>query len=163
MVVVEHGKGDMSVYGYNQSALVNVGAQVRAGQPIALVGTSGGRGTPSLYFEIRRQDRRLTHCRGWEDRFALCQNPNSSVNRLSAAGCAAGENSPSSSMTGYRPHEENAVLQMPTAISVAVLPNAPHARLMATRAHSRGREVLIHMPMAPLSKQPLERDTLQPP
>ncbi|MBI6164385.1 divergent polysaccharide deacetylase family protein [Serratia liquefaciens] len=63
---------------------------------------------------------------------------------------------------GYRPHEEGAVLQMPTAISVAVLPNAPHARLMATRAHSQGREVLIHMPMAPLSKQPLERDTLQP-
>lgn len=63
---------------------------------------------------------------------------------------------------GYRPHEENAVLQMPTAISIAVLPNAPQARLMATRAHSQGREVLIHMPMAPLSKQPLERDTLQP-
>ncbi|TQI77927.1 hypothetical protein FHU10_2093 [Serratia fonticola] len=63
---------------------------------------------------------------------------------------------------GYRPHEENAVLQMPTAISVAVLPNAPYAHLMATKAHSQGREVLIHMPMAPLSKQPLERDTLQP-
>jgi polysaccharide deacetylase 2 family uncharacterized protein YibQ len=63
---------------------------------------------------------------------------------------------------GYRPHEENAILQMPTAISVAVLPNAPHAHLMATKAHSQGREVLIHMPMAPLSKQPLERDTLQP-
>lgn len=63
---------------------------------------------------------------------------------------------------GYHPHEENVVLQMPEAVSVAVLPNAPYARLMATRAHSQNREVLIHMPMAPFSKQPLEQDTLQP-
>lgn len=55
VVVVEHGKGDMSLYGYNQSALVSVGTQVRAGQPIALVGSSGGQDRPSLYFEIRRQ------------------------------------------------------------------------------------------------------------
>ncbi|WP_249226359.1 murein hydrolase activator EnvC [Entomohabitans teleogrylli] len=55
VVVVEHGKGDMSLYGYNQSALVNTGTQVRAGQPIALVGSSGGQGRPALYFEIRRQ------------------------------------------------------------------------------------------------------------
>jgi polysaccharide deacetylase 2 family uncharacterized protein YibQ len=63
---------------------------------------------------------------------------------------------------GYRPQQENQVLQMPNAISVAVLPNAPHAHEMATKAHQRGHEVLIHLPMAPLSKQPLERDTLQP-
>lgn len=55
MVVVEHGKGDMSLYGYNQSALVSVGDKVKAGQPIALVGTSGGQSQPALYFEIRRQ------------------------------------------------------------------------------------------------------------
>ena len=63
---------------------------------------------------------------------------------------------------GYRPAEENKVLQMPQAISVAVLPNAPHAREMATKAHQGGHEVLIHLPMAPLSKQPLEKDTLTP-
>ncbi|SFO05385.1 murein hydrolase activator EnvC [Xenorhabdus japonica] len=57
VVVVEHGKGDMSIYGYNQSTLVSVGQQVRAGQPIALVGSSGGQQQPSLYFEIRRQGR----------------------------------------------------------------------------------------------------------
>ena len=33
---------------------------------------------------------------------------------------------------------------------------------MATKAHQGGHEVLIHLPMAPLSKQPLEKDTLTP-
>ncbi len=35
-------------------------------------------------------------------------------------------------------------------------------REMATKAHNSGHEVLIHLPMAPLSKQPLEKDTLRP-
>ncbi len=55
VIVIAHGKGDMSIYGYNQSALVSSGAKVKAGQVIALVGSSGGRGSSSLYFEIRRQ------------------------------------------------------------------------------------------------------------
>ncbi|VEB52325.1 Putative periplasmic protein YibQ -like protein with nucleoside di phosphatase and polysaccharide deacetylase [Salmonella enterica subsp. enterica] len=49
---------------------------------------------------------------------------------------------------GYRPHTENQVLALPPNISVAVLPNAPHAREMATKAHNSGHEVLIHLPMA---------------
>lgn len=63
---------------------------------------------------------------------------------------------------GYRPHDENQVLTMPTAVSISVLPNAPYATAMADKAHAQGREILIHLPMAPLSKQPLERDTLRP-
>ena len=63
---------------------------------------------------------------------------------------------------GYRPAQENQVLQLSPQISVAVLPDATHAREMATKAHQRGHEVLIHLPMAPLSKQPLEKNTLRP-
>jgi len=63
---------------------------------------------------------------------------------------------------GYRPAQENQVLQMSPQISVAVLPDATHAREMATKAHQDGHEVLIHLPMAPLSKQPLEKNTLRP-
>lgn len=55
MIVIDHGKGDMSLYGYNQTTLVKVGETVKAQQPIALIGISGGQGIPSLYFEIRRQ------------------------------------------------------------------------------------------------------------
>ncbi len=55
VVVIEHGTSDMSVYGYTQNALVEVGAPVKAGEPVALVGDSGGQGYPALYLEIRRQ------------------------------------------------------------------------------------------------------------
>ncbi|MDF7670408.1 murein hydrolase activator EnvC [Orbaceae bacterium ESL0721] len=59
IVALEHGKNDMSLYGYNQRLLVNVGDTVEAGQPIALVGASGGQSAPALYFEIRRDGKAL--------------------------------------------------------------------------------------------------------
>lgn len=65
-------------------------------------------------------------------------------------------------MIWLSPAHGKRVLALPPNISVAVLPNAPHAREMATKAHNSGHEVLIHLPMAPLSKQPLEKDTLRP-
>lgn len=63
---------------------------------------------------------------------------------------------------GYRPQLENQLLALPPTIAVSVLPNSTYAYEMASRAHARGHEVLIHLPMAPFKKQPLEKDTLRP-
>tara|TARA_R110002153_G_scaffold1274_5_gene6588 strand:+ start:200364 stop:201512 length:1149 start_codon:yes stop_codon:yes gene_type:complete len=53
VIVVDHGKGYMSLYGHNQALLHQTGDTVSAGEPIALVGQSGGQSSPNLYFEIR--------------------------------------------------------------------------------------------------------------
>jgi septal ring factor EnvC (AmiA/AmiB activator) len=53
VTVVDHGEGYMSLYGHNQALLKNVGDRVETGEPIALVGQSGGQSQASLYFEIR--------------------------------------------------------------------------------------------------------------
>lgn len=55
MLVIDHGKGDMSFYGYNQTLLKKVGDTVQASEAIALVGDSGGQEQTALYFEIRRK------------------------------------------------------------------------------------------------------------
>lgn len=64
MVVIDHGKGDMSFYGYNQALLKKVGDNVQANEAIALVGDSGGQEQSSLYFEIRRKGT-PTNPRSW--------------------------------------------------------------------------------------------------
>jgi septal ring factor EnvC (AmiA/AmiB activator) len=53
LVIVQHGKSYMTLYGHNQSLYVKRGDTVNAGQVIATVGNSGGLQTSSLYFEIR--------------------------------------------------------------------------------------------------------------
>ncbi len=63
---------------------------------------------------------------------------------------------------GYRAKEDNQILALPAAISIAILPNSPHGAEVAATAYQQGRDILIHMPMKPLSKQPLEKDTLAP-
>ncbi len=55
VIVVDHGDGYMSLYGHNQTLLKTVGEKVEAGEPIALVGKSGGQSRAGLYFEIRHQ------------------------------------------------------------------------------------------------------------
>lgn len=59
VTIIDHGKGYMSLYGHNQTLLKNVGDYVEKGEPISLVGQSGGQPQPALYFEIRHAGRAL--------------------------------------------------------------------------------------------------------
>ena len=63
---------------------------------------------------------------------------------------------------GYRQHNEEQIISFSNNITIAVLPHSPNARRIATIAHEHGNDVIIHLPMAPLGKQPLEKDTLFP-
>jgi murein hydrolase activator len=54
MIVLDHGKGYMSLYGHNEELFRKVGEPVAAGDVIASVGDSGGNNQPALYFEVRR-------------------------------------------------------------------------------------------------------------
>jgi septal ring factor EnvC (AmiA/AmiB activator) len=55
LTVIDHGNGYMSLYAHNQTLLKSVGDRVETGEPIALVGQSGGQDQAGLYFEIRHQ------------------------------------------------------------------------------------------------------------
>ena len=54
LVIVDHGEGYMTLYGYNETVLKNTGDWVAPGDVIATVGDSGGQSQASLYFELRR-------------------------------------------------------------------------------------------------------------
>lgn len=68
VVLLDHGKGDMTLYGYNQALTKKEGDKVTAGEVIALAGDTGGQDRASLYFEIRRNSE--------------AQNPKSWLKRL---------------------------------------------------------------------------------
>lgn len=55
LVIVDHNDGYLSLYGHNQSLLVSAGDNLKAGQPIATVGNTGGQSQSALYFAIRKQ------------------------------------------------------------------------------------------------------------
>jgi septal ring factor EnvC (AmiA/AmiB activator) len=54
LLIVDHGEGYMTLYGYNETTLKNSGDWVAPGDVIATVGESGGQAQPALYFEIRQ-------------------------------------------------------------------------------------------------------------
>ncbi|MGZ5030814.1 MAG: murein hydrolase activator EnvC family protein [Methylobacter sp.] len=53
LIIIDHGKGYMTLYAFNQSLYRQVGEWVDAGEVVASVGQSGGRSHPGLYFGIR--------------------------------------------------------------------------------------------------------------
>ena len=54
LVIVDHGEGYMTLYGYNETILKDTGDWVAPGDVIATVGDSGGQAQAGLYFELRR-------------------------------------------------------------------------------------------------------------
>jgi len=55
LLIVDHGEGYMSLYGYNETLYKRVGEEVATGDTVAAVGSSGGNGESGLYFELRHR------------------------------------------------------------------------------------------------------------
>lgn len=55
LLIIDHGKGFMTLYAHNQSLFKSKGAQVRVGEQIATIGHSGGEKLDGLYFEVRQK------------------------------------------------------------------------------------------------------------
>jgi septal ring factor EnvC (AmiA/AmiB activator) len=53
LLILDHGRSYLTIYGYNEALLKQVGDVVRAGDVVATVGASGGSRESGLYFEIR--------------------------------------------------------------------------------------------------------------
>ena len=53
LVIIDHGDGYMTLYGYNQALYKETGDWVEEGEVIATVGQSGGQAKSGLYFEVR--------------------------------------------------------------------------------------------------------------
>ncbi|HHJ13408.1 MAG TPA: peptidase M23 [Gammaproteobacteria bacterium] len=67
LLIIDHGDGYMSLYGYNQSLYKEVGEWVDTGEVVATLGASGGQSRSGLYFELRHKGRPVDPakwCRG---------------------------------------------------------------------------------------------------
>lgn len=54
LIIIQHNKNYLSLYGYNRSVYKKEGSRVQANEVIAAVGNSGGQSQNALYFEIRK-------------------------------------------------------------------------------------------------------------
>jgi len=53
LLILDHGDGYMSLYGYNETLYKQVGQSIAGGDVVAAVGNSGGSADSGLYFEMR--------------------------------------------------------------------------------------------------------------
>ncbi|SCZ65061.1 divergent polysaccharide deacetylase family protein [Thiohalomonas denitrificans] len=56
---------------------------------------------------------------------------------------------------GDRLPEGRRVIRLPGALTFALLPHTPHSRSLARLAHSLGKEVMLHLPMDSMNRDPL--------
>ncbi|MBI1175543.1 MAG: peptidoglycan DD-metalloendopeptidase family protein [Sideroxydans sp.] len=59
LLIIDHGKGYMSLYGNNETLYKQVGDTLRGGDTVAAVGNSGGNENSGLYFELRYEGKPL--------------------------------------------------------------------------------------------------------
>jgi len=55
LIIIDHGKSYLSLYGHNESLFKAAGEWVEAGEIIGSIGSSGGQKNSGLYFEIRKR------------------------------------------------------------------------------------------------------------
>ena len=61
---------------------------------------------------------------------------------------------------GYHPKEDAEVLAMPKEVSLAIIPAAPYAKIRNQEAKAQNHDILIHMPMQPVSNIKIEEGGL---
>lgn len=59
LLIIDHGKGYMSLYGNNETLYKQVGDVLHGGDTIAAAGNSGGNDDSGLYFELRHKSKPL--------------------------------------------------------------------------------------------------------
>lgn len=59
LLIIDHGKGYMSLYGHNHTLFKKAGDRVQAGEMVANLGKNGKFGISELYFEIRHDGQPL--------------------------------------------------------------------------------------------------------
>ncbi len=57
LMIIDHGKKYLTLYGHNQTLFKQVGDWVEPGEVISFVGNTGGQGKAALYFEMRYKNK----------------------------------------------------------------------------------------------------------